>query len=93
MNTKGEARTTVTTRQGSYQYTVYFEPQTDGSFAVVFPAFPEIVTYGRTLEEARAMARDALRCHLEGLRKDGQPIPRETPPAGQPIREEVVVTL
>src|SRR5208282_4809497 len=43
----------------------------DGSFAVVFPAFPEIVTFGRTLDASRAMARDALRCHLEGLRKDG----------------------
>ena len=69
------------------------EPQTDGSFAVVFPAFPEIVTYGLTLDEARAMARDALRCHLEGLLKDGEAIPSETPPTGQPIREEVEVAL
>jgi predicted RNase H-like HicB family nuclease len=84
---------TGTTGDGSYRYTVYFEPQTDGSFAVVFPAFPEIVTFGRTLDEARAMARDALRCHLEGLRKDGEAIPPETPPAGQPIREEVVLAL
>jgi predicted RNase H-like HicB family nuclease len=76
-------RTPVTTGQGSYHYTVYFEPQTDGSFAVVFPAFPEMVTFGRTLEEAQAMARDALRCHLEGLRKDGEAILPETPPAGQ----------
>jgi len=81
------------TEQVSYHYTVYFEPQTDGSFAVVFPAFPEIVTFGRTLEEARAMARDALRCHLEGLRENGEAIPPETSPAGNPIREEVVVAL
>lgn len=39
------------------------------------------------------MARDALRCHLEGLRKDGETIAPEMPPAGQPIREEVIVTL
>lgn len=81
------------TERASYRYTAYFEPQTDGSFAVVFPAFPEIVTFGRTLDEARAMARDALRCHLEGLRKDGEPIPSETRPAGHPIREEVAVAL
>lgn len=83
----------MTTKQDSYHYTVYFEPRTDGGFAVVFPAFPGIVTFGRTLEDARAMARDALRCHLEGLRKDGAAIPLETPPASQPIREEVVVAL
>jgi predicted RNase H-like HicB family nuclease len=88
---KKQGRTTVP--RDSYHYTVYFEPQTDGTFAVVFPAFPEIVTFGRTLDEARAMARDALRCHLEGLRKDGETISPETPPAGQPIREEVVVAL
>jgi len=93
MESKGKSQVAATTGDGPYRYTVYFEPQADGGFAVVFPAFPEIVTFGRTLEEARAMARDALRCHLEGLRKDGEEIPAETPPAGQPIREEVVVAL
>lgn len=93
MKSKGKKQREATASHGSYHYTVYFEPQTDGSFAVVFPTFPEIVTFGRTLDEARAMARDALRCHLEGLRKDGESIPAETPPAGQPIREEVVVAL
>ncbi len=71
MKSKGKKQVTATAAHGRYHYTVYFEPQTDGSFAVVFPAFPEIVTFGRGLDEARAMARDALRCHLEGLRKDG----------------------
>jgi predicted RNase H-like HicB family nuclease len=93
MKSKGKNQGATTSAHGSYHYTVYFEPQTDGGFAVVFPAFPEIVTFGRTLNEARTMARDALRCHLEGLRKDGLEIPAETPPPGQPIREEVVVAL
>jgi antitoxin HicB len=93
MKSKGKKEMAATAERGAYHYTVYFEPQTDGSFAVVFPAFPEIVTFGQTLEEARAMARDALRCHLEGLRKDGETIPPETPPTGQPIREEVVVAI
>jgi predicted RNase H-like HicB family nuclease len=93
MKSKGKTQMATSSAHRSYRYTVYFEPQTDGSFAVVFPTFPEIVTFGRTLDEARAMARDALRCHLEGLRKDGEAIPAETPPAGQPIREEVVVAI
>jgi predicted RNase H-like HicB family nuclease len=75
MKPKGKKRMAATVAQGSYHYTVYFEPQSDGSFAAVFPTFPEIVTFGRTLAEARTMARDALRCHLEGLRKrNGVPI-------------------
>jgi predicted RNase H-like HicB family nuclease len=70
MKAKSKKKAAAETTRGAYHYTVYFEPQTDGSFAVVFPAFPEIVTYGLTLDEARAMARDALRCHLEGLLKE-----------------------
>lgn len=39
------------------------------------PASPGIVTYGRYIEEAREMARDAIVCHLRGLLKDGEAIP------------------
>lgn len=76
-----------------YRFTAYFEPQEEGGYSVVFPAIPEIVTFGRTLEEARRMAEDALRCHLEGIMKDGEPIPTERPVQGQPVRDEVAVTL
>jgi len=44
-------------------------------YPVTVPLLPAVITYGRTLEEAREMARDAIRCHLEGLRKDGEPSP------------------
>lgn len=74
MGNEGKDQVTQAIARDCYRYTVYFEPQTDGGFAVVFPAFPEIVTFGKPLDEARTMARDALRCHLEGLRKDAPPL-------------------
>jgi|SRR5208282_627548 len=46
-------------------------------YQVTVPLLPGLITYGRTLDEAREMARDAIKCHLEGLRKDGEPIPDE----------------
>lgn len=46
-------------------------------YQVTVPLLPGLVTYGRTLAEARAMAKDAIRCHLEGLRRDGEHIPDE----------------
>ena len=46
-------------------------------YQVTVPLLPGVITYGRTLDEAREMARDAIRCHLEGLRKDGERIPNE----------------
>jgi len=45
-----------------------------------------VITYGRTAEEAREMVRDAMRCHLEGLRKDGEPIPNEKTPRKEKLR-------
>jgi predicted RNase H-like HicB family nuclease len=76
-----------------HRYTVYFEPQLDGTYNVVFPGIPEIATFGRSLEEARRMASDALRCHLEGLLKDGVALPVEKSPRGKLSKEELVVTL
>jgi len=76
-----------------HRFTVYFEPQLDGTYNVVFPGIPEIVTFGRSLDEARRMAADALRCHLEGLLKDGVALPQEKSPRGKLSKEELVVTL
>lgn len=52
----------------------------DGSYTVTVPALPGIVTQGRDLEDAVAMARDAIRCHIGGLLRDGEPIPEEDEP-------------
>src|SRR6267143_2937838 len=46
-------------------------------YQVTVPLLPGLITYGRTMTEAREMARDAIRCHLEGLKKDGERIPDE----------------
>jgi predicted RNase H-like HicB family nuclease len=41
---------------------------------VDFPDFPNCITAGRTLEEARRMASKALRFHVDGIREDGESI-------------------
>jgi antitoxin HicB len=51
-----------------YSYTVLSADE--GGFAVTCPALPGLVTEGDTLEEARAMAEDAIRAYIESLRKD-----------------------
>lgn len=60
-----------------FRFTVVFDPVPEGGYQVTAPLLPGLITYGRTLAEARQMARDALRCHLEGMRKAGEPIPDE----------------
>lgn len=58
-------------------YRVIYEPLSEGGFQVIVPALPGIVTYGRTIQEAREMAQDAIACHLKGLLKDNEEIPED----------------
>lgn len=60
-----------------YGYTTVFEPLPEGGFNVLIPAIPEICTFGETMEEAREMARDAIRCYLESALETGEPIPSD----------------
>ena len=72
-----------------YRYTVLFEPVPEGGYNVIVPALPEICTFGETLEEARDMAEDAIKCVLESMIKDNEPIPSDV----HTFRETLAVTL
>ncbi|HKQ86640.1 MAG TPA: type II toxin-antitoxin system HicB family antitoxin [Candidatus Acidoferrales bacterium] len=60
-----------------YEYTVFFEQNEHGGYTVTVPSLPGLVTEGKDLENARDMARDAIRCYIEGLKKAKEPIPVE----------------
>lgn len=75
-----------------YTYTVLLQPEPEGGFTVTCPTLPGLVTYGETVEEARAMAAEAIECYLESLQKDGLPIPESDAPAA-PRAEPVSVKL
>jgi antitoxin HicB len=76
-----------------YRFTVLFEPAEEGGYVVTCPALPGLVTEGETLDEARDMARDAIRGYLESLQKDGQPIPDDVHLRADPVKEELDVAL
>ena len=73
-----------------YGFTTIFEPLPEGGFSVLVPAIPEICTFGRTLEEAREMARDAVLCFLESALETGEPIPSDL---AEVTTERVAVTI
>ena len=62
---------------GRSTYTIVVEPEEDGGFFVVVPALPGCFTRGRTIEECRERAVEAIEVHIAGLRADGQPVPEE----------------
>ena len=76
-----------------FRYTVLFEPAEEGGYVVTCPALPGLVTEGDTLNEAREMARDAIRGYLESLQKDGLPLPQDVRLSADPVKEEVAVAL
>jgi predicted RNase H-like HicB family nuclease len=57
------------------EYIAYLHKERKSDFGVSFPDFPGCVTSGKTLDEARRMAAEALNLHIEGMIEDGEPIP------------------
>lgn len=57
------------------QYIGLIHKDAESDFGVSFPDFPGVVTAGKDLDDARAMAEEALAFHIEGLVEDGEVIP------------------
>ncbi|MGE3976014.1 MAG: type II toxin-antitoxin system HicB family antitoxin [Nitrospira sp.] len=58
------------------------------NYAAYVPDLPGCVATGETVQETETMIREAIECHLEGLRADSLPIP---PPSSQVDYVEVSV--
>ena len=56
-------------------YTFAFDPEPEGGFTVTCPALPGLVTYGETLEVAKAMAQDAMDGLIEVMLELGERVP------------------
>jgi len=62
----------------THEFTIIIERQPEGEYLVSVPALPGCYTEGRTLEEARQMAADAIRAYCTSLLKHGEPVPIES---------------
>lgn len=56
-------------------YIALLRKESKSDFGVEFPDFPGCVTAGKTLEEAQALAREALALHIDGMVEDEDEIP------------------
>jgi antitoxin HicB len=66
----------------------YFEMQTlnyrirlmseeEGGYTVIVPALPGCVTFGETIDEAIAMAKEAIEGYIETLNELGKKVPKD----------------
>jgi predicted RNase H-like HicB family nuclease len=58
-------------------YRILLREEPEGGFTVTVPSLPGCVTFGETLDEAIAMAREAIELYLESLHVHNQEIPTE----------------
>lgn len=70
--------TTVVTEQ---RYRVILNPEGEGGYSVVIPAFPHGHTQGETVEECLANAREVIELEIAYLREKGLPVPESDSPA------------
>jgi len=75
------------------QYVSTFRPEKGGGYTVRCAAFPELITNGTTLEEARHNAREALELCLEVYRDESRPIPASAADPDKTISEIIPVRL
>ena len=65
------------------------DPEDPGFFNVSVPSLPGCHTQGRSVEEAVEMAKDAIRCWVEGALDSGM----EVPPDDMGVRLVIVEEL
>ena len=61
------------------RYAIVIEQSTTGTgFGAYAPDLPGVGVVGDTRYEVKQLMREAIDLHLQGLREDGDPIPRPT---------------
>jgi antitoxin HicB len=60
------------------RYKVLFRKEEDGTYTVIVPSLPGCLTFGRTVEEARAMAKEAIEGFVACMIARVEDVPAET---------------
>ncbi len=59
------------------RYAVVYE-KTPNNYSAYVPDLPGCVATGRTREEVERRIRQAIELHVQGLRREGEPVPEPT---------------
>lgn len=64
-------------KQKILNYTAVFQKEPEGGYTVFVPILPGCVSYGKDLEEAKKMIKEAIELYLESLKAHKEEIPTE----------------
>lgn len=59
-------------------YRILLNREPEGGYTVTVPALPGCITYGENVDEAIAMAKEAIELYIESLAEHNEPIPDES---------------
>ena len=59
------------------QYTVVVHGAEEGGYWVDVPSLPGCFSQGETIDEAMNNVREAIELHIQGLKDEGQDIPKK----------------
>lgn len=58
-------------------YRILLRKEPEGGYTVLVPSLPGCITYGKTVEDAIEMAKDAIKGYVESLVEEGEEVPVE----------------
>lgn len=59
-------------------YKIRLQKEPDGGYTVSVPSLPGCITFGNDIDEAIAMAKEAIELYIESLVEHGEEVPTET---------------
>jgi predicted RNase H-like HicB family nuclease len=60
-----------------YTYKIQLQKEPEGGYTVTVPALPGCITYGENIDQAVAMAKEAIALYIQSLLDEGDPIPTQ----------------
>jgi len=64
---------------GQLRFPITLRKEPEGGFTVFVPALPGCITFGKNIDEAQKMAKEAIELYLEDMIAHGESIPDESP--------------
>lgn len=64
-------------KSAELNYTVIFQKEPEGGYTAIVPTLAGCVTYGKDLEEAKKMVKEAIELYLESLKEHDENIPTQ----------------
>ncbi len=62
----------------NYNFKIHLHKEEEGGFIVTVPSLPGCITQGEDLDDAIAMAKEAIELYIEELKERGENIPDDT---------------